>query len=116
MTNYMIFNFSLNYHFNTRLHMHIGTKVDKISETKLLGLKIRGDLKWKSNPKISVKKVYIRMIVLKKSVQFSIPIQDLVQIFTLYIRSIVEQYAIVWHGSIINGEKRGILKELKRWL
>ena len=52
MTNYMIFN--LNYHFNTRLHMHIGTKVDKISETKLLGLKIRGDLKWKSNPKKSI--------------------------------------------------------------
>ena len=47
-TNYMIFNFSSNYKFNTRLDID-GRKIDQICETKLLGLKIRDDLSWKSN-------------------------------------------------------------------
>ena len=111
-TNYMIINFSSNYQFNTRLHIG-GTKIDQITETKLLGLKIRDDLTWKSNTEMLTKKAYMRMIILKKLVQFSIPIEELVQIYKLYIRSIVEQYAVVWHSSITNGEKRDLERTQK---
>ena len=47
-SNYMIFNFAKKLKFNTRLSLDY-TKLDQISETKLLGLRIRDDLSWRSN-------------------------------------------------------------------
>ena len=98
-TNYMIFNFSSNYQFNTRLDID-GRKIDQICETKLLGLKIRDDLSWKSNTEMLTRKAYMRMTILKKLIQFEVPVGELVQIYILYIRSVVEQYATVWHSFI----------------
>ena len=69
---------------------------------------IKDDLTWKSNTEMLTKKAYMRMIILKKLVQFSIPIEELIQIYILYIRSIVEQYAVVWHSSITNGERNDL--------
>ena len=111
-TNYMIINFSAKHQFNTRLSIG-GFKVDQVSETKLLGLKIRDDLTWKSNTEMLTKKAYMRMIILKKLVQFDIPIEELIQIYILYIRSVVEQYAVVWHSSITKGEKNDLERTQK---
>jgi hypothetical protein len=47
-TKYMIFNFSRNYQFNTRLQLE-GQIQEQVHETKLLGLVLRDDLSWKSN-------------------------------------------------------------------
>ena len=54
-TNYMIFNFSSKFKFNTRLKLK-GGKLDQVNETKLLGLVLRDDLSWKSNTQLLVKK------------------------------------------------------------
>ena len=48
-TKYMIINPSRNYQFNTRLKIE-GKPIDQIHETRLLGLVVRDDLSWKSNP------------------------------------------------------------------
>ena len=45
------------------------------------------------------------IFILKKLVKFNVPLEDLIEIYILYIRSIVEQCAIVWHSSITAGEK-----------
>ena len=82
-TNYMIINFSAKYQFNTRLNIG-GSTVEQISEAKLLGLKIKDDLTWKSNTEMLTKKAYMRMVILKKLVQFNIPIQELILIYTLH--------------------------------
>ena len=111
-TNYMIFNFSSNYQFNTRLDID-GRKIDQICETKLLGLKIRDDLSWKSNTEMLTRKAYMRMTILKKLIQFEVPVYELVQIYILYIRSVVEQYATVWHSSITSGEKNDLERTQK---
>ena len=111
-TNYMIINFSAKYQFNTRLNIG-GSTVEQISEAKLLGLKIKDDLTWKSNTEMLTKKAYMRMVILKKLVQFNIPIQELILIYTLYIRSVVEQYATLWHSSITNGEKNDLERTQK---
>ena len=111
-SNFMIFNFSNNYQFNTRFNLN-GTKIDQIHETKLLGLKIRDDLTWKSNTEMLTKKAYMRMIIIKKLVKFNVPMGELVQIYILYIRSIVEQYASVWHSSITVGEKNDLERTQK---
>ena len=111
-TKYMIFNFSKNNQFNTRLHVE-GKILDQVHETKLLGLIIRDDLSWKSNTDFIVKKAYKRMIILKKLINFNVPIEDLLDIYFLYIRSVVEQSAVVWHSSLTKGEQLDIERTQK---
>ena len=89
-TNYMIFNFSKKFQFNTRLSLG-EKKLDQVNKTKLLGLV-----------------AYSRMLILKKLVQFDVPLDDLIQIYTLYIRSLTEQSSVVWHSSITKGEQKDI--------
>ena len=45
------------------------------------------------------------MIILKNLYSFGVPISDLVEIYTLYIRSVLEQSAVVWNTSITQGEQ-----------
>ena len=111
-TNYMVFNFSKSYLFNTRLKLD-NENLNQVHETKLLGLIIRDDLSWKSNTSELTRKAYSRMIILKKLVQFDVPLEDLLHIYTLYIRSGIEQSAVVWHSSITKGEQKDLERTLK---
>ena len=104
---YMIFNFSKNYKFNTRLNLE-GDVLQQVHEVKLLGLVLRDDLSWKSNSNYLIKRAYSRMIIIKNLFKFNVPISDLVLIYTLYIRSVLEQSAVVWHSSITKGEELDI--------
>merc|ERR1711942_649681 len=103
----MVFNFAKNLKFNTRLSID-DVKLDQINETKLLGLRIRDDLSWKSNTNELTKRAYSRMMIIKKLIQFNVPLAELVQIYILYIRSVVEQSAVVWHASITTGEQKDL--------
>ena len=40
------------------------------------------------------------MRILHKLVEFDVPVEDLVTIYVLYIRSILEQSCHVWHSSL----------------
>ena len=61
-TKFMIFNFSRNYQFNTRLKLE-GKALEQTHETKLLGLVLRDDLSWKSNTELITKRAYTRMLI-----------------------------------------------------
>ena len=89
------------------------TKLDQVQETKLLGLVLRDDLSWKSNSAELTKRAYSRMLILKNLVKFDVPLVDLVQIYILYIRSVMEQSAVVWHPAITKGEQRDIERTQK---
>ena len=103
-TKYMIFNFSKKYNFNTRLELE-GEILEQKQETTLLGLVLRDDLSWKSNTAFLTKKAYKRMIILKNLFKFKVPMEDMIEIYILYIRSVVEQSAVVWHSSLTKGEQ-----------
>ena len=47
-----------------------------------------------------VNKAYKRMIILHKLYSFNIEDQDMVNIYSLYIRSVLEQSCQVWHHSL----------------
>ena len=111
-TNYMIFNFSKNLQFNTRLTLE-GDNLDQVKETRLLGLVLRDDLSWKSNTAELTRRAFSRMLILKNLVKFDVPLADLVQIYILYIRSVTEQSAVVWHPAITKGERRDIERTQK---
>ena len=98
-SNAMIFNFTKNHQFTSRTEME-DANIEVIKETKLLGVMVCDNLRWDSNTKYLVKRANARMRLLHKLVEFDIPQSDLVNIFVLYVRSILEQSCQVWHSSL----------------
>ena len=43
--------------------------------------------------------------MLHKLYSFAVPVSDLVEIYILYIRSILETSAVVWHSSLTKGQE-----------
>ena len=106
-TKYMVLNFTRNHQFETRLHLK-GHLLEQVHQARLLGVIISDDLTWKANTDHIVKKAFKRMSILTNLFKFSVPQQELVHIYTLYIRSVVEQACIVWHSAITKGESLDI--------
>jgi hypothetical protein len=98
-TKTMLFNFTDKYQFTTRLQLNNKT-VEVIESTKLLGTVISNDLKWNENTANIVKKANARMELLRKVAGFGTPPEDMKNIYILFIRSLLEQSATVWHSSI----------------
>ena len=98
-TKAMIFNFNHDYQFSTRLHLE-NDLLEIIPETKLLGTILTSDLKWHKNTEMITKKAYKRMIMLHKLSSFNVPHDELVTIYVLYIRSMLELNCQVWHHSL----------------
>ena len=67
----MIFNFSQNYQFSTRLEME-GQILETVPETKLLGTVVTSDLKWNRNTSFIVKKANKRLELLRKISKFGL--------------------------------------------
>ena len=101
---YMVVNYTTNWQFSTRLSIE-NKYLDQIKETKLLGVWLTDDLKWEKNTRELTKNAYARMTILRRLHEFNIPIEDLICIYVLFIRSRVEYSAIVWHSSLTQGEE-----------
>ena len=95
----MIFNFTNNYQFTTRLKMN-NENIDVIDTTRLLGTVITNDLSWGENVSAIVRKSNARMEILRRISNFSVPLEDMKTIYILFIRSLLEQSATVWHSSL----------------
>ena len=98
-TKTMIFNYTDNFQFMTRLMVE-NEPIDVIDSTRLLGTIISNDLTWDLNTASLVKKANARMELLRKVASFSTPTNDLKEIYILFVRSILEQSATVWHSSL----------------
>jgi hypothetical protein len=102
-TEVMIFNFTKDYQFKTLLYIE-DSLLEIVSQTKLLGTIISFDLKLHSNTDMLVKKGYQRMIILHKLYSFCMPDSELVNIYILYLRSVLEQSCQLWHYAITEEE------------
>ena len=98
-TKIMIFNFTQNYQFVTRLTLN-NENLEIVKSTKLLGVIISDNLKWDENTIYLVKKAYKRMQLLRKVSKFTVSKDERKHIYVLYIRSILEQSCVVWHSSL----------------
>lgn len=98
-TKNIIFNFSKQYQFTTDIILQ-DEKIETVKETKLLGTIITEDLKWSQNTEFLVKKANQRMRMLQIASKFTTRYSDLKTIYKLFIRSILEQSAVVWHSSL----------------
>ena len=95
----MIVNYSYKYLFITRLYIE-NELIELVQEAKLLGTIITSDLSWWENTNYLCKKGYQRMAIIRKLYEFSVPACDLVQIYTLFVRSILEFNSCVWHFNL----------------
>ena len=103
----MILNFTKNFQFTTKLYLN-GEPLEIVKEIKLLGTFITNDLKWSKNTSEIVKKAYQRMQLLFRAASFTSNQQDLKKIYLTFIRSILEQSAVVWHSSLTLRNKNSL--------
>ena len=111
-TKIMIFNPTRNYQFTTRIQLN-NINVDVVKETKLLGTYISDDLKWDTNTTMLVKKANARLQLLRKVASFSSDKSDLKLIYTIFVRSILENSSTVWH-NLISQENKDNLERVQK--
>ena len=99
----MIVNFCHSATFQTRLFLE-NSLLEQVRETKLLGVILTDDMKWQRNTEDLIKRANKRMSILHNIVNFNVEKVDAVQIYTLYIRSVLEQSCVVWGSSITDSE------------
>ena len=98
-TKTMIFNYTDKYQFSTRLNLD-GEPIEVIDSTRLLGTIITNDLRWDLNTSHIVRKSNARMELLRRVASFGTSLDDLRNIYILFVRSQLEQSAVVWHSSL----------------
>ena len=114
-TKTMLFNYTKNYQFRTRLTIENKT-IETVEETKLLGTIITPDLKWDKKTEKIVKRSYARMEILRKLSAFQPPQNDMKQIYITFIRSLLEQSSNVWHSSLTQQNKNDLERVKKNSL
>ena len=97
----MIFNYTNNYQFTTRVTMD-NMPLQVVEEAKLLGTHITNDLKLDLNTRHIVKKSNSRMQLLRKVASFGASREDMKHIYTLFVRSALEHSSSVWHKNLTN--------------
>ena len=96
--NYMVFSRSQQ-KFATRLNIE-NTKLDRVKESKILGLYLTDDLSWTRNCKEICVKAYSRVQMLTKLKYVGVKTEDLLDIYILYIRSVTEYCSVAFHSSL----------------
>ena len=102
--NYLIFSRSKE-KFSTRLEIN-GQRLDRIAVTQLVGVWISEDMSWKRNTKEICKKAYARMSLITKLKYVGVSRDDLIDIYILFIRSVTEYCAVVFHSSLTQEDGR----------
>ena len=95
----MIFNYTKNHQFTTRLSIN-NVNLEVVNQAKLLGTHITNDLKWDVNTRQIIRKSNARMQLLQKIVSFGATIEDALHIYKIYVRSALEFSSSVWHTSL----------------
>ena len=84
-----------------------------VNEFKLLGTTITSDLTWDSNCAVLVKKVNARMQLLQKCKEIGSNNNEMVMLWILYCRSILENSSVVWSTSLTNENKEDLERTQK---
>ena len=103
---YMVFTRS-NTVFATRLTLN-GNTMERIEEVKLVGVWLTTFLDWDKNTRELCRKAYARMTMLTKLKYVGTSTQDLIEVYILYIRSILEYCAVVWHSTLTSDQSKNL--------
>ena len=111
-TKAMFINFTENYQCTTRLQLH-NVNVDVVDQMKILGTIITDKLSWDENCKYLIQKVNKRILLLKKIQKFGATQEEMVQLWIMYCRSVLEQSSVVWSNSLTEENKNDLERTQK---
>ena len=83
-------------------------KIDQINVTKVLGLWISEDLSWDKDTTEICRRAYSRMSMLTKLKYAGVDAVELINIYKLYIRSVLEYCSVVWHSTLTEEQIKAI--------
>ena len=109
--NYMIFSRS-NENFSTRLSNN-NTFLERKNVSKILGLYMSVDLSWSRNCQEICRITYSRLSMLTKLKYVGVKVEDLLDIYVLFIRSVAEYCSVVFH-STLTGEQSNTIERIQR--
>ena len=98
-TKAMFFNFTNNHQFTTRLQLK-GENIEVVKQMKILGTIIDDSLSWDTNCSQLIKKVNNRMQLLRSVHSFGASNEEMVHLWILFCRSVLEQSCVLWHNSL----------------
>ena len=98
-TKAMIFNFTDNYQFTTRLQLK-GKNIEVVDKMKILGTIVDSTLSWDENCSMLIKKVNTRVQLLRGITSFGASVDEMVHLWILFCRSVIEQSCVVWKTSL----------------
>ena len=98
-TKVMLFNFTEKYQFSTRLQLK-GSNVEVVDKMKILGTIVTDKLSWDENCSLLIKKVNSRMQLLRGLQSFGASREEMVHLWTVFCRSVIEQSCVVWGTSL----------------
>ena len=98
--------------FTTRLSIN-NVKLERLKEVKILGLYITENLSWTRNCREICKSAYSRLSMITKLRYVGVKIEDLIDIYKLYIRSVTEYCSVVFHSSLTT-EQSNIIERIQK--
>jgi hypothetical protein len=84
-----------------------------VDQMKILGTVIKSDLSWDDNCSLLIKKVNARMQLLRGVLSFGASVQEMVHLWIVFCRSVIEQSCVVWHGSLTQENRDNIERTQK---
>ena len=98
--------------FATRLCLN-GQTLDRVEAVKLVGVWVDTWLDWARNTSEICKKAYARVSMLTKLKYAGVKTEELLNIFLLYIRSVLEYCSVLWH-STLTGEQTHDIERVQK--
>ena len=98
-TKMMLFNFTDKYQFTTRLSLK-GTNIQVVDQMKILGTIVKTNLSWDDNCHELIRKVNARMQLLRGVQSFGASKDEMVHLWIIFCRSVLEHSCGVWHSSL----------------
>ena len=93
--------------FATRLTMN-NKFLERLNVTKILGVWISEDGSWAKNTQEMLKRGYSRISFLTKLKYAGLKIEDLLEMFQLFIRSCAEYCSVAFHSSLTDAETKSL--------
>ena len=84
----------------SRTNFVYGVTIDQVKQQKVCGVWITDDLKWEKNTRELSKGAYARISLSSKLKYFGVSQEDLIDVYVLFIRSLLEYCSVVWHSSL----------------
>ena len=103
-SNVMLFNPKKSIDFMPQLSLGNETNLDVVESTKLLGVMLRSDLKWKDNTEYICKRAYIRLYMLRRLKGLGASTAELFDVYRQQVVSVLELSVPVWSPALTQHE------------